>query len=287
MLVLVVPPFLSPSFITPQFKEFFRLGRVLRTTLPTGKGGVVHLFVVYGYQGAEEDADPAVIPCLSKGISSGRFVDLALACSRGAGIAPDATCRFSREGGAGSRGDFLSAVPMHWLLRMPALLLIGGSLLTFQFLLAFALVLGWLMLLARLFVNLSGLLVGWILLISPPRRLLVLFKMSVMFIGMSLLLMIFGLLGVVMLRRVYFGPIQECSVLLYSFVGVLSLLRMCLKVSGVGASLSPGGMLYWGDGVPCVVMVRVVLSPLFIPGMIGFLQISMAFSSGCLIPLRC
>ena len=33
------------------------MGRVLRTTLPTGKGGVVHLFLVYGYQGAEEDAD--------------------------------------------------------------------------------------------------------------------------------------------------------------------------------------------------------------------------------------
>ena len=39
------------------FQEFFRLGRVLRTTLPTSQGGVVHLFVVYGYQGAEEDAD--------------------------------------------------------------------------------------------------------------------------------------------------------------------------------------------------------------------------------------
>ena len=39
-----------PSFVTPLFKEFFRLGRVLRTTLPTGKGGVVHLLVVYGYQ---------------------------------------------------------------------------------------------------------------------------------------------------------------------------------------------------------------------------------------------
>ena len=33
------------------------MGRVSRTTLPTGKGGVVHLFVVYGYQGAEEDAE--------------------------------------------------------------------------------------------------------------------------------------------------------------------------------------------------------------------------------------
>ena len=97
---------------------------------PTNSGGVVHLFVVYGYQGAEEDAeqllidellqavlaeaqvvcvgqplliagdlnaDPAVIPCLAKGISAGRFVDLALAFSRGAGLALDASCWFSLE----------------------------------------------------------------------------------------------------------------------------------------------------------------------------------------------
>ena len=40
------------SFVTPQFKEFFRLGRVLRTTVPTAQGGVVRLFVVYGYSGS-------------------------------------------------------------------------------------------------------------------------------------------------------------------------------------------------------------------------------------------
>ena len=39
----------------------------------------------------------AVIPCLAKGISVGRFVDLALACSLGAGKKPDATCKFRRE----------------------------------------------------------------------------------------------------------------------------------------------------------------------------------------------
>ena len=50
-------PLTLPSFVTAELREFFRLGRVLRTTLPTGKGGVVHLFVVYGYQGAEEDAE--------------------------------------------------------------------------------------------------------------------------------------------------------------------------------------------------------------------------------------
>ena len=73
-------------------------------------------------------------------------------------------------------GISLSAVPMLMLLLMLVMSLIGGSLLTFQFLLAFALVLGWLMLLA-----LFGLLVGWTLLRGPPRRPLVLFKMSGMF----------------------------------------------------------------------------------------------------------
>ena len=46
------------------------------------------------------DADPAVIPCHSKGISAGRYVDLAHAYSLGAGLTPDA------EVGAGSRRDF-------------------------------------------------------------------------------------------------------------------------------------------------------------------------------------
>ena len=103
-------PLSLPSFGTPQFHEFFKLGRAMRTTLPTAQGGVVHLFVVYGNQGAEDDADkleltdwllqavlaevqvvcvgqpmliagdlsadPAVIPCLAKGISAGRYVDL-------------------------------------------------------------------------------------------------------------------------------------------------------------------------------------------------------------------
>ena len=57
------------------------------------------------------NADPAVIPCLAKSISAGRYVDLALACSLGAGLAPDATCRFSREEGTGSRGDVFVGCP--------------------------------------------------------------------------------------------------------------------------------------------------------------------------------
>ena len=194
-------PLSLPSFVTPQFQEFFKLGRVLRTTLLSFQGGVVHLFVVFGYQGAEGDADKlqltdrllqavvaeaqvvcvgqpvlvagdlnadlAVIPCLAKGISAGRFVDLALAYSQGAGRAPDVTCRFDREEGSGSRRDFLLVVQVRLLLLMRVMLLIGGSLLIFLSLLAFVLVPGWLMLLARLLVSLFGLLVGWILLIGP------------------------------------------------------------------------------------------------------------------------
>ena len=110
------------------------------------------------------NADPAVIPCLAKGISAGRHVDLALAFSLGAGLTPDA-------GLVGRRvlvlvEISLLAVLMRWLLQMLVLLLIGGSPLISLFLLASALMLGWLMLLARLYVSLSGLLVGWILLIG-------------------------------------------------------------------------------------------------------------------------
>ena len=187
-------PLTLPSFVTPQLHEFFKLGRVLRTTLPTAHGGVVHPFVVYCYQGAEEhaeklqltdrllqavlseaqvvcigqpmliagdlSADPAVIPCLAKGISAGRYVDLALAYSQGAGLAPDVTCRFSKKKVLVLVGISLWAVLVLWLLLKLVLLLIGGSLLSFQFSLAFVLVPGWLMLLARMLVSPFGLLDG-------------------------------------------------------------------------------------------------------------------------------
>ena len=56
-------------------------------------------------------AGAAVIPCLAKGISAGRYVDLALAYSLGAGFVPGVTCRFTREDGAGSRRDFIVGCP--------------------------------------------------------------------------------------------------------------------------------------------------------------------------------
>ena len=48
---------LFPPLSLLSLRSFLGLGRALRITLPTGKGGVVHLFVVYGYQAAEDDSD--------------------------------------------------------------------------------------------------------------------------------------------------------------------------------------------------------------------------------------
>ena len=62
---------------------------------------------------------------------------------------------------------------------------------------------------------------------------------------------------------------------------------MFSKEFGVKGLLSLGGMLSLGIGVLYVVMVRVVLLPHFIPGIIEFLRIFMAFTGGSLIPLKC
>ena len=57
------------------------------------------------------NADPAVIPCLAKAISEGRFVDLALAYSLGERKRPAATCKFKLDECSGSRLDFILACP--------------------------------------------------------------------------------------------------------------------------------------------------------------------------------
>ena len=44
-------------------------------------------------------------------MSAGRYVDLALAYSLGAGLTPDVTCTFNRDDGTGSRRDFLVGYP--------------------------------------------------------------------------------------------------------------------------------------------------------------------------------
>ena len=133
------------------------------------------------------NADPAVIPCLAKGISAGKFVDLALAYSRGDGVAPDATCKFSREGGAGSRGDFIVGFP-NALAACDACFVTDRWFTPHFSVLACFRIDAWMADVAcsEIYVNRSGLPVGWTLLMGPPRQRLVLSRMSGMFVGMSL-----------------------------------------------------------------------------------------------------
>ena len=139
-------PLSLPTLVDPSFKEFFRIGRAMRVILPLGNGGVVHLFVIYGYQGAESDpeklqltdrlftavlaearmcccgqpvilagdfnADPVVIPSLAKGISDGHWVDLECAFAFGRGVPPSSTCQFQLDEDKGSRRDFLMVCPV-------------------------------------------------------------------------------------------------------------------------------------------------------------------------------
>ena len=99
-----------PLSVTAQFKRFFDCGRALRCLLPVASGRFLHLVVLYSYQGADGDVErlsltdqlldaalgelrvvtmdqpclivgdfnvePTKIPCLSKGISAGLWVDL-------------------------------------------------------------------------------------------------------------------------------------------------------------------------------------------------------------------
>ena len=72
------------------------------------------------------------IPCLAKGISADKFVDLALAYSLGEGRRLDATCKFRLEDCVGSRRDFIFGCSNALLHPLLAMSLIGGSLLNFS-----------------------------------------------------------------------------------------------------------------------------------------------------------
>ena len=102
--------------------------------------------MLYGYQGADADAEqlaltdqlfdaafaelavvargspcllvgdfnvePTKIPCLSKGISAGLWVDLDAAWSAAQGRQPAVTCKRSWDSSGGSRRDFLVGCPL-------------------------------------------------------------------------------------------------------------------------------------------------------------------------------
>ena len=130
------------------FRSFLQnvlLGRAMKVVLPMGNGGIVHLFVIHGYQGAESDpekfqlseqffaavlaearvccagqpvlivgdfnAEPIVIPSLTKGIMDGHWIDLEQAFATGRD-APSRICQFQLDEDKGSRRDFVLAFPI-------------------------------------------------------------------------------------------------------------------------------------------------------------------------------
>ena len=50
-------PLALPTFATAQFKRFFDCGRAVRCLVPLGLGRFMHLVVLYGFQGADSDAE--------------------------------------------------------------------------------------------------------------------------------------------------------------------------------------------------------------------------------------
>ena len=50
-------PLSLPTFATAQFKRFFDCGRAVRCMVPLGLGRFMHLVVLYGFQGADSDAE--------------------------------------------------------------------------------------------------------------------------------------------------------------------------------------------------------------------------------------
>ena len=120
--------------------------RAWRVVLPLGNRGIAHLFVIFGYQGAESDpekltltdillaavlaeakmccagqpvilvsdlnGDPSVIPSLTEGMSHGVWIDVEKAFAIGRGVVPALTCQFQLDEDKGSRRDFTLACPI-------------------------------------------------------------------------------------------------------------------------------------------------------------------------------
>ena len=114
--------------------------------LLVASGRFLHLVVLYGYQGADVDAErlsltdqlldaalgelrivaldqpclivgdfnvePTKIPCLSKGISAGLSVDLESSWAFASGVSPAITCKRSWGANGGNRRDFMVGCPL-------------------------------------------------------------------------------------------------------------------------------------------------------------------------------
>ena len=112
---------------------FFACGRAVRCMLPLGCSRFLHLVVLYGYQGANADAEqlaltllplgsrewlhgdfnvePTEIPGLAKEISAGLWVDLHAAWACASGRLPSVTCKHTWNSAGRSRRDFMVGCP--------------------------------------------------------------------------------------------------------------------------------------------------------------------------------
>ena len=125
--------------LLPLLSFFLDCGRVVRCLLPLELGRFMHLVVLYGFQGADSDAEqlslteqlfdaalgelsvvsrgqpcllvgdfnvePTKIPCLAKGISAGLWVDLEEAWALPA-------CKKAWDSVGGHRRDFMVGCPL-------------------------------------------------------------------------------------------------------------------------------------------------------------------------------
>ena len=139
-------PLSLPTFATAQFRKFFDGGRAVRCMVPLGFGRFMHLVVLYGFQGADFDAEqlslteqlfdaalgelsvvargqpcllvgdfnvePTKIPCLAAGISAGLWVDFGEAWAVAARLQPVPTCKRSWTAAGGHRRDFILGCPL-------------------------------------------------------------------------------------------------------------------------------------------------------------------------------
>ena len=72
-------PLALPTFATAQFKSFFDCGRAVRCLLlPLGAGRFMHLFVLYGYEGADTDPEQLAL--------TEQLFDAALGARPGCGV---------------------------------------------------------------------------------------------------------------------------------------------------------------------------------------------------------
>ena len=137
-------------FATAAFQSFVVLGRLVRSVLPKGNGRLMQSVVAYGLYRADEDAEklemtdqlfdaaacelavlsrdqpcliagdinvePTMIPCLSKGILAGLWIDLESSWARATGAEAAVTCK--RDSGLGWEvpGEISSLVALRRLL---------------------------------------------------------------------------------------------------------------------------------------------------------------------------